>query len=293
MSKELSGKKTAEALDSRNRQKVEELRLKGIVPCLAILRCGEDPSDMNYERGALKKASLLGIETRLVTLPEDVSSDRLKQEIEKLNQDSKVHGVLMFRPLPKGLRPEEEEIINTLDSAKDVDGMTYLSNAGVYAGSSLGFPPCTPEAVMEILSFYGYDLTGKKVTVIGRSLVVGKPVAMMLIGANATVTVCHTRTVNVPQIAREADIIVTAAGVLNSLTKDFVRPGQTVIDVGINWDPEKNDGKGGISGDVCFNEVSSIVSALTPVPGGVGSVTTSVLMWHVIEAAFRIHGQEG
>ena len=165
--------------------------------------------------------------------------------------------------------------------------MTDLSNAGVYEGKDLGFPPCTPQACMEILDYYGYDLKGKNVCVIGRSLVVGKPAAMMLMKKNATVTVCHTKTVDVPSIARKADIIVTSAGVLGSLTKDYVAPGQTVIDVSINWDPKKKDGKGGIAGDAVFDEVEPIVDAITPVPGGVGSVTTSVLIGHVISAAER------
>jgi len=165
--------------------------------------------------------------------------------------------------------------------------MTDLSNAGVFMGKKLGFAPCTPQACMEILDYYGIDCKGKNAVVIGRSLVVGKPAAMMLLGKNATVTVCHTKTVDLPAIARQADILVSAAGVLNSLTRDFVRPGQIVIDVSINWDPSKKDGKGGIAGDAVFSEVEPIVEAITPVPGGVGTVTSSVLVGHVVEAAER------
>ena len=165
--------------------------------------------------------------------------------------------------------------------------MTDLSNAGVFMGKKLGFAPCTPQACMEILDYYGIDCTGKKAVVIGRSLVVGKPAAMMLLGKNATVTVCHTKTRDVAAVARQADILVSAAGVLNSLTKDYVSPGQIVIDVSINWDPTKKEGKGGIAGDAKFDEVEPIVGAITPVPGGVGSVTTSVLIGHVVEAAER------
>lgn len=167
--------------------------------------------------------------------------------------------------------------------------MTHLSNAGVFEGrSDLGFAPCTPEACMEILDFYGIDCKGKKAVVIGRSLVVGKPLAMMLLQKNATVTVCHTKTVNTPEICRNADILISAAGVLNSLNRNFVREGQVVIDVSINWDETKPNAKGGlgaIAGDAVFAEVEPIVAAITPVPGGVGSVTTSILMKHVIEAA--------
>ena len=186
----------------------------------------------------------------------------------------------------------KSSIINRLDPAKDVDGMTDGSNAGVFMGKELGFAPCTPAACMEILDYYGIDCTGKKAVVIGRSLVVGKPAAMMLMGRNATVTVCHTRTKDVPAITREADILVSAAGVLNSLTKEYVRPGQIVVDVSINWDPEKvnaKGGKGAIAGDAVFDEVEPIVEAITPVPGGVGAVTTSVLIGHVVEAAQRMN----
>ena len=190
-------------------------------------------------------------------------------------------GVLMFRPLPKHLKADQDEICNRLDPKKDVDGMTDLSNAGVFMGKSMGYAPCTPAACMEILDHYGIDCTGKKAVIIGRSLVVGKPAAMMLMAKNATVTVCHTRTKDVPSVTREADILVSAAGVLRSLTKEYVRPGQIVIDVSINWD----EAKGGIAGDAVYEEIEPIVEAITPVPGGVGSVTTSVLIGHVVEAA--------
>jgi len=195
----------------------------------------------------------------------------------------------MFRPLPKHLKADQDEICNRLAPKKDVDSMTHMSNAGVFEGQNLGFAPCTPAACMEILDHYGIDCKGKKAVVIGRSLVVGKPAAMMLMQKNATITICHTRTVDPAAVCREADIIISAAGVLNSLTKDFVRPGQVVIDVSMNWNPEKitSKGKGGMCGDAIFDEVEPIVEAITPVPGGVGAVTTSVLMKHVVEAAER------
>ena len=225
-------------------------------------------------------------------LPEDVTKEELLKVIDGINANDKIHGVLMFRPLPRHLKADQDAICNRLDPRKDVDGMTDLSNAGVFMGKKLGFAPCTPAACMEILDHYGIDCTGKKVTVIGRSLVVGKPAAMMLMGKNATVTVCHTRTKDVPAEARDADIIISAAGVLKSLTKDYVRPGQIVVDVSINWDEEKPNargGKGAIAGDV-FEEVEPVVDAITPVPGGVGAVTTSVLIGHVVEAAQRTLG---
>jgi len=291
MAKQLLGKEVTEALNAKLQAKVEELKAKGISPKLGIIRCGENPSDLSYEKGATARAELIGVEVEKFLLPEDVTKEALIAQIEAINADDSIHGVLMFRPLPKHLKADQNEICNKLDPRKDVDCMTDLSNAGVFEGrSDLGFPPCTPQACMEILAHYGIDCKGKKAVVIGRSLVVGKPAAMMLMDRNATVTICHTKTVNTAEIAREADILVSAAGVLNSLTKDFVRPGQIVIDVSINWDAEKinaKGGKGGIAGDAVYAEVEPIVEAITPVPGGVGSVTTSVLIGHVVEAAER------
>ena len=291
MAKLLLGKEVTAALNEKLQGKVAALKEKGVSPKLGILRCGENPSDLSYEKGAVARAELIGVEVEKFVLPEDVSKEELIAKIEELNANDSIHGVLMFRPLPKHLKADQNEICNKLDPSKDVDCMTDLSNAGVFEDrSDLGFPPCTPKACMEILDYYGIDCKGKNAVVIGRSLVVGKPAAMMLMKKNATVTICHTRTVNTAEIASKADILVTAAGVLNSLTKDFVRPGQIVIDVSINWDAEKinaKGGKGGIAGDAKFDEVEPIVEAITPVPGGVGSVTTSVLIGHVIEAAMR------
>ena len=290
MAKLLLGKEVNEKLNARIIAQCEALKARGIQPTLGIIRCGERPDDLSYERGATKRAETLGVAVETFLLPEDVSKEELLKVIDEINANDKIHGVLMFRPLPKHLKADQDEICNRLDPRKDVDGMTDGSNAGVFMGKELGFAPCTPAACMEILDHYGIDCTGKKAVVIGRSLVVGKPAAMMLMGKNATVTVCHTRTKDVPSITREADILVSAAGVLNSLTKEYVRPGQIVVDVSINWDPEKvnaKGGKGAIAGDAVFDEVEPIVEAITPVPGGVGAVTTSVLIGHVVEAAER------
>ena len=290
MAKLLLGKEVNETLNARITARCEALKARGVQPTLGIIRCGERPDDLSYERGATKRAETLGVAVETFLLPEDVSKEELLRVIDGINANDKIHGVLMFRPLPKHLKADQDEICNRLDPRKDVDGMTDGSNAGVFMGKALGFAPCTPAACMEILDYYGIDCTGKKAVVIGRSLVVGKPAAMMLMGRNATVTVCHTRTKDVPAITREADILVSAAGVLNSLTKEYVRPGQIVVDVSINWDPEKvnaKGGKGAIAGDAVFDEVEPIVEAITPVPGGVGAVTTSVLIGHVVEAAER------
>ena len=291
MAKLLLGKEVNEKLNARIAAQCEALKARGVQPTLGIVRCGERPDDLSYERGATKRAEALGVAVEKFLLPEDVSKEALLQTIDAINANDSIHGVLLFRPLPKHLKADEDEICNRLAPQKDVDGMTDGSNAGVFMGKALGFAPCTPAACMEILDHYGIDCTGKKAVVIGRSLVVGKPAAMMLMAKNATVTVCHTRTVDVPAVAREADILISAAGVLNSLTKDYVRPGQIVVDVSINWDPEKvnaKGGKGAIAGDAVFEEVEPIVEAITPVPGGVGAVTTSVLIGHVVEAAERM-----
>lgn len=283
MAKQLLGKEVTAALNAKLQQRAEALKEKGVTPTLAIVRVGQNPSDLSYEKGATKRAELIGVNVVNYVLPEDVSREALVDVIHKINADDAIHGVLMFRPLPKHLKADEDAICNELDPQKDVDGITDGSNAGVFMGKALGFAPCTPSACMEILDYYGIDCTGKKAVVIGRSLVVGKPAAMMLLKKNATVTVCHTKTVDMASVAREADILVVAAGRASVVGKDYVKPGMTVIDVGINWSEEKQ----GIVGDVAYGEVEPIVDAITPVPGGVGSVTTSVLIGHVIEAAER------
>ena len=289
MAKLLLGKEVNEALVADLQSRTAALREKGVAPTLGIIRVGARPDDLSYEKGAIKKAELVGIEVKVIELPEDADRDAVLAAVDQVNADSTIHGVLMFQPFPAHLRPYQREICNRLDPRKDMDCLTDLSSAGVYQGrSDLGYAPCTPAACMEILDYYGIDCKGKNAVVIGRSLVVGKPAGMMLMGKNATVTTCHTKTVNTAEICKNADIIVSAAGVLNSLTAEYVRPGQIVIDVSINWDENKinaRGGKGGIAGDAKFDEVEAIVDAITPVPGGVGAVTTTVLMKHVVEAA--------
>ena len=281
MAKILKGKEVADALTSQMKQDVENLKAAGVTPTLCIFRVGERPDDLSYERGAAKRASLVGIEVRKVILPADVSQEEFDQEFKKVNEDESIHGILLFRPLPKHL--DNEKARQMLNPAKDIDGCTDLSLAGVFTNTKTGFPPCTAQAAMEILHYYGIPIKGRKAAVIGRALVVGRPVAMMLMHENATVVNCHTRTVDVPSITREADILITASGQLHSVTKEYTNPNQVVIDVGINWD----EAKGGISGDVAFEDVEPNVAAITPVPGGVGSVTTCVLIGHVAEAARR------
>ncbi len=287
MAKQLLGKEVNEALVAALQGRTAALKEKGVQPTLGIIRLGENPSDLSYEKGATKRAEEVGVAVKNYILPETATKEEVLKVIDEVNADASVHGVLMFRPLPKHLKADQDEICNRLAPCKDVDSMTHMSNAGVFEGQDLGYAPCTPPPRMEILDHYGIDCKGKNAVVIGRTLVVGKPAAMMLMGKNATVTVCHTKTVDTAAICREADIIISAAGVLGSLTKDFVREGQIVIDVSMNWNPEKitSKGKGGMSGDCVFDEVEPIVGAITPVPGGVGAVTTTVLMKHVVEAA--------
>ena len=284
MAKQLLGKEVTAALNERIKADVAKLQEKGINPTLCIIRVGENGSDISYEKGATKRCETLGVACEKILLPADVPQDELVATIDKVNKDDHIHGVLLFRPLPKHLN--QSVIENALDPAKDVDCMTDGSMSGVFTGKKLGFPPCTPQACMEILDHYGVDCTGKKAVVIGRSLVVGKPAAMMLLKKNATVTICHTKTVDMPAVAREADILVVAAGRAGVVGADYVREGQTVIDVGINVNAE-----GKLCGDVDYAAVEPIVDAITPVPGGVGSVTTSVLVGHVVEAAMRKAGE--
>lgn len=288
MSMPLLGQEVTQSMNEKLREQVAQLQRQGVHPKLAILRCGQDPSDLAYEKGAMARAGALGILVEQITLPEQVSKQELLATLDRVNADPTIHGCLPLRPLPAHLKADQDEICNRLSPAKDVDCVTDLSNAGLYTGKPLGFPPCTPQACMEILRHYHISPQGKRAVVIGRSLVVGKPVAMMLLAEHATVTLCHTKTVDLPAVTRQADILVSAAGALGSLTQEYVRPGQVVLDVSINWDSAKPNGKGGLgamAGDAVYEQVAPIVDAITPVPGGVGAVTTSVLMSHVVQAA--------
>ena len=280
MAKQFLGKEVVAAVNSRIMADVAALKEKGVTPTLGIVRVGERGDDLSYERGAVKRCETLGVAYEKFLLPADCTQEELMAVIDQVNKNDAIHGVLIFRPLPKHL--DEAAVIKALDPEKDVDGITDGSMVGVFAGTNQGVPPCTPQACMEILDYYNVDCTGKKAVVVGRSLVVGKPAAMMLIKKNATVTVCHTRTVDMPSVVKEADIVIVAAGRAGVVDASYVREGQIVIDVGINVNAE-----GKLCGDVDYASVEPIVEAITPVPGGVGSVTTSVLIGHVVEAAKR------
>ena len=275
------GAPVAAALSETVAAEATALKEAGVVPTLAILRVGQRDDDLAYERGAMKRCEKVGVAVKNAVLPADVDSETFFRTLRELNEDPAVHGILMFRPLPKQL--DGEKARRMLAPEKDVDGCTDGSLAGVFTNTPLGFPPCTAQAAMEMLRFYGVDPKGKRAVVVGRSLVIGRPVAMMLMHANATVTVCHTRTVDVPSVTREAEILVAASGQMESVGAEYLRPGQIVIDVGIGW----NEAKQKLCGDVKEEEAEPVVSALTPVPGGVGSVTSAVLAKHVVEAAKR------
>lgn len=278
MAEILSGKAVAEAMSGKIKADVSALNDKGITPTLAIIRVGENESDISYERGAVKRCELLGIMYRKYLLSSNASEEEILGVIDEVNNDKDIHGVLLFRPLPKHV--DSAKIENALDPAKDVDCMTESSLCSVFTGRDVGYPPCTPEACLAVLEHYNIPCEGKNVVVIGRSLVVGKPVSMMLLKKNATVTICHTKTKDIKNIAKKADIIIAACGRAGVIGADYVKEGQVIIDVGINVNDE-----GMLCGDVDYTAVEPIVSAITPVPGGVGSVTTSILMKHVVDAA--------
>lgn len=274
---ELRGMPVVNALIEKFGGQVNELKEQGIVPKLSVVRVGERDDDIAYERGILKRFSAVNAVANVTVLPPDVTQETLEETITKLNKDDTVHGILLFRPLPKHL--SEDRIKAIIDETKDVDCMGTANTAHVFAGDKNGYPPCTPQAVIEILDHYGIDLTGKKAVVVGRSLVVGKPLAMLLLKKNATVTICHTRTANLAEECKKADILIACAGVAKMITADFVSSDQIVIDVGINM----LDGK--LCGDVDYEAAADKVKAITPVPGGVGTVTTSVLLKHTIQSA--------
>ena len=274
----IKGKPVGDALSEVLKGECEALVKDGIQPKLAILRVGAKPNDLSYEKGALKKCDTIGIKAEVTELPEGTTQEEYIEALEKLNKDSSVHGILTFRPLPKGI--DEEVIKNVIAPEKDVDCFSPMNTAKLMEGDKTGFPPCTPTAVVEILKHYNVPLKGAKVVVLGRSMVVGKPVSMLLLGENATVTICHSKTQDLQKVCADADVLVAGVGRARIVTADYVKEGAVVIDVGINAKPEG----GGICGDVDTDDVVGKASMVTPVPAGVGSVTTSILAKHVIKA---------
>ena len=272
----LKGLPVANAINEKLMEQVKSI--EGPLPHLAIIRVGERPDDCSYERGAVKKMDKVGVRCTTYTFDADIDNETFQAEFDKINENPDIDGILMLRPLPKQL--DEKQIENKVDPRKDLDGISPLNLAKVYAGDENGYAPCTAEAVIEMLDYAGIDIKGKRVTVVGRSLVIGKPVSMLLMKRNATVTVCHTKTVDMEGTCKNAEILVAAAGSARMIKKDYVAEGAIVVDVGINVDEEGN-----LCGDVDFDAITDIAAIATPVPGGVGSVTTSVLAKHLVKAA--------
>ena len=276
--RELLGKPVADSIVESLAPDVEALKAKGVVPTLAVIRVGAREDDLAYERGLTKRFESANCAVKKIELPEDVTQEMLDAAVASADADSSIDGILMFRPLPKPLT--DKNVLASISAVKDVDGMGLANMADIFSGAGEGHAPCTAQAVIEMLKFHGIDIKGKKVTVVGRSLVIGKPVAMLLLKDNATVKVCHTKTEDLKAECQWADIVVACAGKAKMLNADYFRAGQTVIDVGMNVDEE-----GKLCGDVDFAAVSEIVDAITPVPRGVGSVTTSVLLRAVVQNA--------
>ena len=278
MSTEMLGVEVARAMKERIVEDVALLKAAGVVPCLAIIRVGARPDDLAYERGAKKRMELVGVEYRVIELPEEIGQAEFEEAFCMVNEDPSVHGILLFQPLPDGL--DGEPVRRMICPEKDVDCMSPVNVAKLFAGDASGFAPCTAEAVMEMLAHYGIEPEGKRAVIVGRSMVVGKPLSMLLLGKNATVTVCHTRTAELEKICREADILAACVGKARMITADMVGEGAVVADVGITVDAEGN-----LCGDVDYEAVCGKASYISPVPRGVGSVTTSVLAAHVVRAA--------
>lgn len=279
MAELLKGKAVADAMKEELIKKVEELKARGITPKLGIIRVGAKPDDLFYEGGAKKTCTGVGMDYEVFEYPQEIGQEDFEKAVVAVGAKNDINGILMFAPLPKSL--DEKKIRSLIPVEKDVDCMTLGSAGKVFADDQTGFPPCTPTACMDILKFYNIPLKGKKVVVLGRSLVVGKPVAMLLLREHATVTICHSRTENLPAVCAEADVLVAAVGRPKMVKADFVKAGQVVIDVGINADPDR---PGKYCGDVDLEAVEPIVAKITPVPGGVGSVTTAVLCKQTIMA---------
>lgn len=278
----LKGAPVAAAISEKLEKRAKALLDKSITPGLAIVRMGNKAGDLAYEQAAKNRCGRLGISLRVSVLDENAPQKQLLAAIEEINADDSIHGCLILRPLPAHI--DEDTVCEAVSPEKDVDCVTSHSLSRVFSGHGEGFYPCTAQACLEMLDYYGYDLSGARVSVIGRSLVVGRPLSIMLQDRDATVTMCHSKTRNLYKACRNKEILIVAAGHPGIVRETFVNPEQTIIDVGIN-----DDGEGGIVGDVCFDRIEPLVAAITPVPGGVGSVTATILAGHVIAAAERKH----
>ncbi|HDV0855625.1 TPA: bifunctional methylenetetrahydrofolate dehydrogenase/methenyltetrahydrofolate cyclohydrolase [Enterococcus faecalis] len=277
MSTVINGRELADQMQAEIQKDVEKMTQQGIQPGLVVLLVGENPASQTYVRNKERAAAKIGILSKVEKLPETISEEELLAEIDKYNQDSRFHGILVQLPLPKHI--DEEKILLAIDPKKDVDGFHPMNLGRLFVGKP-EMIPCTPYGIMKMFEAYDIDLTGKRVVVIGRSNIVGKPMAQLLLMKNATVTIAHSKTEHLAEVAKEADILVVAIGRGHFVTKDFVKPGAVVIDVGMNRNQE-----GKLIGDVAFDEVSEIASYITPVPKGVGPMTITMLMYQTVEAA--------
>ena len=272
------------SVSAKIREQIEEkLAVLGTVPKLTIIRVGENPDDISYEKSATKKLTSFGLDVETKVFSGDITDEEFKREFMAINTDESVDGILMLRPLSKQIN--EHDIEKMIDPAKDLDGISPENIAKIFSGDDSGFAPCTAEAVVCMLKMNDIDLSGKHVAVVGRSMVVGRPLSMLLLHENATVTVCHSRTANLPSVCKEADILAVCVGRAKMIDKTYVKQDAVVIDVGINVDA---DGK--LCGDVDFADIEEKAFAATPVPGGVGAVTTAILAQHLVRAALaRYH----
>ena len=272
-------------VSAKIKTQVQEIleKISGHVPTAAIVRVGERPDDLSYEKGVIKKITSFGMEAKTYAFPENISEEAFLEEFRKINADKSIDGILLFMPLPKHMNGKVFESV--IDPVKDLDGISPVNRAKVFAGEADGFAPCTAEAVIEVLKAFEIPMTGKRAVVVGRSMVVGRPLSMLFLKENATVTVCHTKTADLKEECKRAEILVAAAGKAGMLDKDYVTDGAVVIDVGINVDEN-----GKLCGDVKWDGLEEAASAATPVPGGVGAVTTAVLCKHLAQAAVRRRG---
>ena len=277
MSTVINGRELADQMQAEIQKDVEKMTQQGIQPGLVVLLVGENPASQTYVRNKERAAAKIGILSKVEKLPETISEEELLAEIDKYNQDSRFHGILVQLPLPKHI--DEEKILLAIDPKKDVDGFHPMNLGRLFVGKP-EMIPCTPYGIMKMFEAYDIDLTGKRAVVIGRSNIVGKPMAQLLLMKNATVTIAHSKTEHLAEVAKEADILVVAIGRGHFVTKEFVKPGAVVIDVGMNRNQE-----GKLIGDVAFDEVSEIASYITPVPKGVGPMTITMLMYQTVKAA--------
>ncbi|MDD4570668.1 MAG: bifunctional 5,10-methylenetetrahydrofolate dehydrogenase/5,10-methenyltetrahydrofolate cyclohydrolase [Tepidanaerobacteraceae bacterium] len=273
----LTGKPVVEHLRANIKTRIAKLKDRNIVPTIRIIRVGNKEDDVFYERSILKNCLLLGIEGRVKELPKNVSMEELISTIEDTNDDDNIHGIMMFRPLPGHLN--QKEILEKITPKKDIDGMTPMNLEKIFEGDDTGFSPCTPKAVIEMLKHYDIPLQGTNVVVAGRSLVVGKPLVMLLLNENATVTICHSKTKNMNSITSNADIVVAAIGKAKFMNEKYFTGSSIVIDVGVN-----DDGNGKICGDVDYDNTFGRVKALTPPTGGIGTITTTILLEQAVKA---------